>query len=246
MNGITVSLVRASPVPLYHQLAEQLSEAIECGRIEKGAFLPNELELASHWQLSRPTVRRAIQELVEAGLIVRRRGIGTRVVSERIRRPVRLSSLFEDLRSQGATPSTRVLVHERRAADDETAEALGISRGDEFVFLERLRLSGAEPFAILTNHLLVEAAGDITTEGLERSGLYELLRSGGVRPRAADQEIGAKVAARREAKLLNLTVGAPLVTMRRVMQDDSGRTVELGTHVYDARRYSVQISVIDG
>jgi DNA-binding GntR family transcriptional regulator len=243
VNDIAIELSRSSPVPLYHQLSEQLVRAIESGAIERGSFLPNELELAESWRLSRPTVRRAIQELVDAGLVVRRRGVGTTVVNQRLRRPARLSSLLDAMRDQGATPSTRVLVHELRPAERDAALVLGIEEGSDLVHLERLRYSDERPLAILTNRMIVQAAGGITTEELERASLYELLRARGVRPRIVDQDIGAKIALPDEAKMLDVAVGAPLLAVRLVMQDDTGRTVELGTHVYNALRYSLQVTV---
>lgn len=244
MTNIATTLARSSPIPLYYQLARLLEIAIQSGEIAKGDFLDNELELVDLWQVSRPTVRRAIQELVDSGLVVRRRGVGTQVISDHIRRPVQLTSLFEDLKAQGRAPRTRVLRHERRPADADTARALGIAKGDDIVFIERVRSAGPAGLAILKNSLLVEAAGMLTTKQLEASGLYELLRSQGVRPRTADEVIGAKLASAEESAALGIEAGSALVTMHRVMQDDTGRTVELGTHVYDATKYTVEITVV--
>ena len=95
-------LDRASPVPLYYQVAQYLEEAIEDGRMPPGTQLDNELQLADQLGLSRPTLRRALQYLVEKGLLVRRRGVGTRVVQPKVRRPVELSSLYDDLVAQRA------------------------------------------------------------------------------------------------------------------------------------------------
>jgi GntR family transcriptional regulator len=242
---ISIKLARNSPIPLYHQLARQLEAAIENGEIAKGEFLDNELDLVNIWQISRPTVRRAIQELVEAGLLVRRRGVGTQVVSAKVRRPVRLTSFYQDLIDQGRTPTTQVLLHERRPATKEVAEQLGIATGSEVVYLERVRSAGKLKLALLSNYLLLAAAAEITTAQLEQTGLYENLRQRGVRPHAAEQTMGAKIASAEEAKLLGIGVGAALVTMGRVMHDDTGRVVELGAHVYDAEYYSVIITVMD-
>jgi DNA-binding GntR family transcriptional regulator len=244
VTNIADQLARSSPVPLYHQLARLLEASIQSGEIAKGDFLNNELDLVDLWQVSRPTVRRAIQDLVDTGLVVRRRGVGTQVVSDQIRRPVQLTSLYEDLSAQGRTPKTKVLVHDRRPADPAIAKTLNIAKGDEVVYIERVRSAGTKGLAILRNTLLLEAAGAITTAQLESSGLYGLLRSNGVRPRVADEIIGAKSASADEASALGIDKGAPLVTMYRVMQDDTGRTVEIGSHVYDASKYTVEITVV--
>lgn len=91
------TLNRSSAVPLYQQLAGQLQRAIATGELAPGSQLGNEIALAERCGLSRPTTRRAIAELVGQGLLVRKRGVGTQVVRGRIDRPVKLSSLFDDL-----------------------------------------------------------------------------------------------------------------------------------------------------
>ena len=104
VHQIPVMIDRASPVPLYHQLAEQLTAAVEDGTLQPGDPFENELALADRLDLSRPTVRRAIAELVSRGLLVRRRGVGTAVASEVIHRRDELTSLFEDMERKGKRP----------------------------------------------------------------------------------------------------------------------------------------------
>ena len=102
--GSALSLItvdRASPVPLYFQIAQHLERAIESGELPAGARLENEVLLAEQLGLSRPTMRRAMQYLVDRGMLVRKRGIGTQVVRAKVKRPVELSSLWDDLASSG-------------------------------------------------------------------------------------------------------------------------------------------------
>lgn len=238
-----VTLDRVSPVPLYHQLAHQLKDAVASGQLAKGAFLGNELQLADQWRVSRPTVRRAIQELVDDGLLVRRRGVGTQVVNDQVRRPFTLSSLYDDLAGAGRQPVTDVIELSRAAAPADVAVALALPARTPAVHLMRLRSAGAQRLAVLRNWLIVDVAGDLTAEVLANRSLYELLRERGVRPHSADQRLGAKAASEAEATLLGLAPGAPLVTMRRVMRDDTGRPVEVGDHVYDAAHYAVELPV---
>jgi GntR family transcriptional regulator len=244
-RGIDVEIDRGSPLPLYHQLSEQLRAAIQSGQLAKGQFLTNEIELADAWQVSRPTVRRAIHDLVEEGLLVRRRGVGTQVVNDQVRRPVRLSSLWDDLTEQGRVPTTTVLTLRRAKAKGSVAVALGVEDSTEVIYLERCRSSGKQKLAIMRNWLSIEAGGHLTTESLGSNGLYTLLRQIGIRPHSASQRIGAVSATAANARLLDLAVGSPLLTMRRIMQDDRGRIVELGEHVYDALHYSVEMTVVE-
>src|ERR1700688_3017438 len=111
-EGRSGGLDKASPVPLYYQLAQNMETAIRQGRLSSGSHLDNEIELARQLGVSRPTVRRAIGLLANRGLVIRRHGIGTLVVPVRVRRPGRLSSLFDDLKEAGQTPSTRLLAYE--------------------------------------------------------------------------------------------------------------------------------------
>lgn len=245
MADLDITLNRVSPVPLYHQLSRQLVAAIETGLLPKGAFLDNELDLADRWQVSRPTVRRAIQDLVDAGMLVRRRGVGTQVVSDQVRRPFKLSSLFDDLASIGRAPVTTVLRLGTVPADDDVADALGLAPDTLVVHIERVRSVAAQPLAIMRNWLLLEVAETIVADELEQRGLYSMLRERGVRPHSAVQRLGAVAANEVDAGLLGLAVGSPLITMRRVMQDNTGRVVELGDHRYDAAHYSVELNVIE-
>ena len=242
---IAVTIDRVSPVPLYHQLARQLKESIASGDIAKGAFLDNEIELAKSWQVSRPTVRRAIQDLVDDGLLVRRRGVGTQVVNDQVRRPFTLSSLFDDLAESGITPITRVITLGRAKPPRDVADALELPKRTEAIHLVRLRSVKSRPLAILANWLVADLVGEFDADELEERGMYDLLRERGIRPHYAVQRVGARAADADEAELLRLSVGDPLVTMRRVMQDDGGRPVEVGDHVYDAAHYSVEMSVVD-
>ena len=242
---VAVTLNRISPVPLYHQLAHQLKSAVEHGEIAKGAFLDNELDLADRWQVSRPTVRRAIQELVDDGLLVRRRGVGTQVVNDQVRRQFTLSSFFDDLVAAGSEPVTEVISIRRASAHADVATDLRLPSSADIVELVRLRSAGRQRLAVMRNWVIVAAAGDITCDDLQRTGLYALIRERGVRPHYATQRLGAKAASPDEARLLGIAVGSPLVTMRRVMQDDTGRPVEVGDHVYDAAHYAVEMSVVE-
>ncbi|QXJ20226.1 GntR family transcriptional regulator [Actinomadura graeca] len=243
MHGPTVRVDRGSPVPLYFQVARQLEEAIRTGELPPGARLENELELASRYRLSRPTVRQAIQHLVDQGLLVRRRGVGTQVVRSPVRRPIELSSLYDDLAAAGAEPRTRVLELGPVPADEEAAGRLGVAPGTEVLRMRRLRSTGGEPLALMTNVLPVGLI-DITSAHLEEHGLYETLRDAGVNLRIAHQTIGARAATAAEARLLDERRGTPLLTMTRTAYDDKGAAAEYGCHVYRADRYTFSHTLV--
>src|SRR5579871_2784096 len=146
-------LDRHSPIPLYFQIAESLKQAIEDGALKPGERLDNELDLAERLRVSRPTVRQAVQRLVEQGLVTRRRGLGTVVVAPRILRSVALTSLYDDLSASHRHPATTVLSAREVQADDEVASILALPAGAAVLQVERLRLADGTPLAIMHNHL---------------------------------------------------------------------------------------------
>lgn len=234
---------RSSPVPLYFQVAQFLEGIIENGDLPPGTTFENEILLADQLGLSRPTMRRAMQYLVDKGLIVRRRGIGTRVVQPKVRRPLELSSLFDDLQRSGQAPTTRVLDFEEISADEEVAARLDCPEGAELIRVTRLRSARGKPIAKMTNYLPV-AMVPFSAEALESRGLYDLIRAQGVTLHSAVQTVGARNATPSEAKLLSEPRGAALLTMQRVTYDDRGSVVEYGTHIYASSRYSFEINLL--
>jgi DNA-binding GntR family transcriptional regulator len=247
VSQVTPSLVldRASPVPLYFQVAQHLEQLIESGTYPAGTRLDNEIVLAERLGLSRPTMRRAIEYLVDRGLLVRRRGVGTQVVQPRVRRPVELSSLHDDLRAAGQQPRTEVLSFAVERPSETVADRLGLAAGAEVYAIERLRFTGDEPLAIMRNHVPVSVVG-LDAGRLRSRGLYDLLRSAGVSLKIATQTIGGRAAEPAEARLLNERVGAPLLTMSRTTYDDTGRAVEYGSHLYRASRYTFELTLTTG
>lgn len=236
-------LDRTGPVPLYYQISSRLERAIREGVIPAGARLENEISIGEQLGLSRPTVRRAIQEIVDKGLLVRRRGIGTQVVQARVSRPVELTSLNEDLTRSGILPTTRVLSLERVPADEHTAQLLNVTKGTEVTLLRRLRSADGTPMAILENTLPPEFA-DITIEQLETKGLYEILRARGITLKVANQTIGARREHGDEHELLDLPKGSPVLTMERVAFDQGGRVIEAGQHCYRPDLYSFSTTLV--
>ena len=238
----TFDVDRSSPTPLYFQLAQAMENAITGGDLPAGSRLDNEILLAQRYGLSRPTVRRAVQELVDKGLLVRKRGVGTQVIQPHVRRSMELTSLFEDLNRAGEQPTTTVLSLGRSPASAEIAVELGVKEGEEVLVVRRLRRSRGEPLALMTNHL--PGRFRPTVEDLTEHGLYQYLRLQGVHLRVAHQRIGARVARAEEARLLGEPPRAALLTMSRTAFDDQGAAVEYGSHVYRASRYEFDTTLV--
>lgn len=243
-SDFSTDLDRSGPVPLYFQVASRLEEAIRSGAMPPGARLENEIALGERLGLSRPTIRRAIQDLVDKGLLVRRRGIGTQVVHGPVTRKVELTSLYDDLAQGSQAPATTLLERTDLPASDVVAEALGTAPGTPVVHIRRVRFAEDVPMAILENFLPPEFMA-ITDEDLRTHGLYQLLRGRGVTMRVAKQRIGARAATDDEASLLEIEDGDPVLTMSRTAYDASGRAVEYGVHCYRPDRYSFEVTLVD-
>lgn len=236
---------RNSPVPLYFQVAQHLEKLIESGAYPPGTRLDNEIVLADQLGLSRPTMRRAIEYLVDRGLLVRKRGVGTQVVQPKVRRPVELSSLYDDLASAGKQPRTEVLSFEVEQPSEVVAEALGVAADSTVYAVERLRYTGDEPLSIMRNWVPTSVVA-LDAESLQERGLYQVLRGSGVTLKIATQTIGGRAARAAEARLLDERPGAPLLTMTRTAYDETGQAVEYGSHLYRASRYTFELTLTSG
>lgn len=239
-----IILDRTSRVPLYFQVAEQIERAIISGSIAPGEKLDNEISLANDLGLSRPTMRQAIQLLVDKGMLVRKRGVGTQVVHGKISRSVELTSLFDDLSAAGQQPRSDVLELELVPASDEVAQQLQLTVGEQVWSLERLRFIGEEPLALMHNYLPTDTI-NLAEVDLQKTGLYASMRAKGILMRVARQKIGARRADARDARLLQEPKGAPLLTMQRTTYDNAGRAVEYGQHAYRADLYAFEATLVD-
>ncbi len=235
-----VRLDHSSPVPLYHQAAQALERAIEDGRLPRGSKLEGELDLAEQLGISRPTVRAALKQLVDKGLLVRRRGIGTMVATRPVRRAVALTSLYDDLKESGREPSTRVLDFEETVCPPDVAEQLELGPDAPVLRFDRLRVAGSDPIALMHNYVPVGLLG-IEKEDLELTGLYDLFRRAGITPQVATQRVGARKAGDEEAELLEMEPGDPVLTMTRTAYDTAGRPIEYGSHSYPAETYWLEM-----
>lgn len=236
---VPVTIDRSSPIPLYHQLAEQLRGAITEGRLQPGDPFENEVAVAERLQLSRPTVRRAIQELVDQGLLIRRRGLGTTVSNRKVHRKAELTSLYDDLKRAGQEPRTELLTLEV-VTYERASSGLDLPADTPFLHVVRLRYVGDTPLAVMQNWL-PPAYADISADELTDGGLYDALRARGAKPVVAQQSIGARMPTAIERRHLAMKASQPLLTMTRMAFDAAGLGVEFGDHCYRASDYTIDL-----
>ncbi|MEW6523002.1 MAG: GntR family transcriptional regulator [Bacillota bacterium] len=227
------------PTPLYYQIKEIIKGDITEGRLQPQDQLPSETELVREYGVSRMTVRQAILELVNEGLLYRKRGKGTFVARPKITQGLYgLTSFTEDMEKRGLKPSGKVLALATVALGKDVAGLLGIEPGAPAVRLERLRLADDQPMALEISHLPLPRFEWILSEDLTGRSLYRLLREEhGVEFERARQTIEVVVATRYEAGVLEVNIGAPLLKMERVAYDRKGEPVEAVKSTYRADRY---------
>jgi GntR family transcriptional regulator len=220
-----VAFDRFGPVPLYHQLKQWLSTRILSGELETGMQLPSELELCQQFGISRGVVRQALNELRYEGLIERQRGRGTFVSGPKTTEGLisGLRGLADDAELRGQTIDSRVLTLREEPASASVAGALELNEGEPVVELERVRSLDGIPHVLVMTYLpaaLVPGLADCDLNG--PASLYRILREQyGLVSAASRRRVEATVANTREAELLGIERGDPLLTLRSV-----GYTVE--------------------
>jgi GntR family transcriptional regulator len=170
------------PLALYYQIRTDLLRRLESGEFAPGTSLPSERELCDYYEVSRPTVRQALQELVNDRVLERKRGIGTFVAAPKVRQQLgRVLGFTEKMESEGRKPSTEVIRHELRAARhlvDLTATELQLGPDDLVLEIVRKRLADGIPILLETVHLPANRFQGIETVDFEKASLYETLREG--------------------------------------------------------------------
>ncbi|MDA0290244.1 MAG: GntR family transcriptional regulator [Actinobacteria bacterium] len=243
-QSLFADLDRSGTTPLYHQVATKFEVAIRQGTLPPGSRIENEVSLAERLQLSRPTIRRAIQTLVDDGLIVRRRGIGSQVVHGQVTRGMELTSLYDDIQRGGSKAETTVVSFGNNPANAHVAQSLGVPAGTVVTESIRIRYADKIPMAVLHNWI-PHSIGTLTKEELDSKGLYQILRERGFVPQVGKQRISARKVTQAEAKELDIESGAAVLTMERTAYDSMGRAIEHGEHIYRTDLYSLEFTVVN-
>lgn len=236
-----ITLNRNIRKALHKQISEPIQRKILNGDLLPGTLLENEVSLAERLQVSRPTARQALKTLVDKGLLLRQRGVGTVVAPRSRYRTTPLSSLYADIRRRGGISHTQILRYELQSADRRAAELLECPEGSSILALERLRFKDGTPIAILFNLLPARFAPEISE--LEEHGLYELLYAAGTKISSTRQTVGAEHPRHRPARLLKITMRDPILTIDRTAYDSKGNVVEWGQHIYRGDLYRYESTV---
>ena len=189
----------------YRDIAENLRDRVAAGEFGAGRLLPSEAELSEGYEVSRVTVRRALELLREEGLIDARQGLGWFVATDPLRQTLgRLATIEAQLAESGRRPERRILEFEFTVADAAVRTVLD---SEQVLRVRRLNLADDEPFAVVTVWCPAELGNHLSRADVERSPFYELLS---VPLGGATQTIAAAAAEADDARLLRIRAGAGL------------------------------------
>jgi GntR family transcriptional regulator len=230
--------------PLYHRVYREIAHEIADGGLAPGDRLPSERWFCDELGVSRATVRRAIEELTADGL-VEARGRGTYVTGTALVEPPNtLVSLTELGRARGLAATAQVLACETRPATIDEAEAFAIAPGAELLELERLRMLDGHPISVDHNRVPLRFLPPPAELDFSSDSLYGAIEGGGHVLARADYALEARGADAREAELLGVEPGAPVLFATTVALGEDGRVVDLGRTVYRADRYRFQATLV--
>lgn len=232
---------RRRPEPLWHQAEMALRELIERGEWTSGSQIPNEDRLGEMLGISRITLRHALRNLEEAGLLRREHGRGTFVRSATVVAGVRgLTSFTEEMKTLALAAGTKLLEAHRVPADEEMADALEIALGDPVVQLRRLRLGNGMPIGIQTSHLPEARVPGLLAEAADVQSLYGWLKERcGITPVKAKEVYRVGSVAAADAELIQLTAGTPAFEVERIAYDARG-PFEYALSTMRADRYEIR------
>ncbi|GAB5509387.1 MAG: GntR family transcriptional regulator [Hyphomicrobiales bacterium] len=233
----TAPAAEAGAGPRYVQLRKRIKDAIDSGILPPDSALPSEREIGQLTDLSRVTVRKAIQALVESGDVVQKQGSGSFVTerSSRLQQSLsHLTSFTEDMARRGMTTSVTMLERSVCLPSPDETLALALAPADSVSRIARLRMADGRPLAIERASLPV----DILPNPMDvSSSLYEVLERDGNRPVRAIQKISAINLGAADAKLLDVSDGVAGLRIERMSYLSSGRVAEFTKSIYRGDTY---------
>lgn len=243
-----IKLLEPAPMPLYHQVEQDLRSRIRSNEFAAGGPLPSEEEICCEYKVSRITVRRALDELILQGLITKRHGIGS-FVAERADevRAVRLTGSLSEFLDTAEALNTKVISVETVLPPKEVMTALLLREDETATCVQVLATLEARPVGYL--HIYVPSdvskvidvasfrAGEVIIRRIERALATRVIR--------AEQTIGAGKAGEIASEYLELDAEAPILKVKRVYFDRSGRPMEVVLVSYHPERYRFNIEFIE-
>lgn len=237
-------LYPGSAKPLYEQLKDILKQKILAGELRPGEALPGERQLMETYGVSRVTVRQAISELVNEGLLYRHHGKGTFVAVRRIERPLaRLLGVAEELTLEGMQIEIKVIKTGAVGPTPEIRKELRLPEGETVFLVTRLIVAEQQPLLLDHSYFPLTFGQLLQNMDLSRDLIYTQLELYGYKIHHAEQRISAGRASGEEAKHLQYKKGSPVLVVKRTTYVESRMPLAFSNTVYRADRYEYKITL---
>lgn len=237
---------KKSPIPIYHQLYGILKKKIKDGVFKAGEYLPSENKLAQNYEVSRLTVRQALSELVEEGMVNKKRGKGTLIVHPKnIENLTELRGFTDDARMSGHTASSVVFENRLVDAPNVITDKLKLPIGSKVILLKRLRLLDNVPYAIewaYINPAIDTRILNILEMDMSKSSLYDFFRNTlRIKMQYADETLEVAQADGENAEFLKINAGDCVVLRKRFTYIDDEKCLEYVQSLYRGDKYKFNI-----
>lgn len=235
------------PIPLYRQVQDGIQALIRSAR-SKQKLRFTDAELASRFGVSRITVRRAVDELVDAGVLYRIQGLGTFVTSRKLSEKLTLNSFLDSWKSEKARAGIRVATLEQMEADSDRSARLGVPVGTKVTYVQRHRFDKGRLVAIDHRYIRANLCGRLTRQDVLTSSLVDYLRNReGVSLSRGEMEIEARASSLGEARVFGMKAGSPILARRVLFFSKKKEPVLEGESIYraDSVIYRLSISADD-
>ncbi len=230
-------------MPLYRQVQDGIEDLIRTSPSKETLPL-TDAQLAERFGVSRITVRRAVDELVDAGVLYRIQGVGTFVRPRKLSEKLTLNSFLDSWTSKGMRTDVRVGAFEQVPADGELAERLSVKVGADLVYVQRLRYRNKALIAIDDRYMRAACCRKLTTQDIMTSSLVDFLRN---RERISlargEMEIEARACDQREARIFGIKVGKPVLVRRVTFFSAKNEPILTGISTYRADKVSYRLTL---
>ena len=228
-------------LPLYVRIRKSLQEDIASKSLVPGQKLPSEDELAARFGVSRMTVRQGIGDLIDAGTLYRRHGVGTFVARPHVERDHSRLAVVEDAQAPGPEVNVQLMIADILPAKLKVAQSLAIAEGDFVIRVKTMRKIEAVPITVHDAYVPYGLCPQLLMEDLEALHLWSIYEARGLRVTRAVQRVEAREADEAIARLLEVEEGSPILYKERVTYLDDGRPIEF-TYCYNrGDRYALTV-----
>ncbi|MFC4402179.1 GntR family transcriptional regulator [Gracilibacillus xinjiangensis] len=235
---------KKSPLPIYYQLQQEIREQIQNGELQPGELIPSERIYTEKYDISRMTVRQAINNLAQEGLLVRMKGKGTFIAEQKIQQTLKgITSFSEEMKQKGREPGSRVISLKEINADRFMANKLDIDNDAKVLKLKRVRLADQIPVAFETSYMPKDTVGQMKEEDFANS-FYEYVENVlHFHITHGEQDIESTLAEQEDKEYLGLEDGAPILLIKRLTYISGNKPIEYVRTAYHADKYKYKLSL---